>query len=107
MNSQQIVQFARILGQGDFFSCLSLAAPRDLDTLTPEQLTEVQALAARNVTKIARTLVHEAMADDTIRTSTEAEDYLQRRLDFFGELLTDQTRQQVAECYRSLTRSWG
>jgi len=107
MNSNQIVQLARILGQGDFFSCLSMAKPRDLDTLNAEQLAQVQALAARNVPKIARTLVHEAMADDSIITAADAEAYLQRRLSFFGELLTEETKQQVAEAYRSLTCHWG
>jgi hypothetical protein len=107
MDNAKIVQFARILGQGDFFSCLSLAEPQDLDTLTPDQLARVQELASRNVAKIARTLVHEAMANDSVNTAAEADTYLQSRLDFFGELLSADARRQVADLYRTITGNWG
>lgn len=107
MNSQDIWQFARILGKSDFMSCLALAREEDLQTLTPEQLAKVHECAENNVNKFTRTLVHEAASDDRIQTTAQAQAFLEQRLAFFGELLTDDLRKQVREGFTMLTAGWG
>jgi len=107
VSSAEIMQLARILGKSDFFGCLSLVEQEDLRSLTPEQLEKVHELVDRNITKLIRTFVHEAMADDSIQTAADAERYLEKRFAFFGELLTEEQQQKIREGYRLLTGRWG
>lgn len=105
--NREIWQLARILGKSDFLSCLSLAREEDLQSLTPAQLERVHELARKNLSKLTRTLVHEAAADDSIRTASEAQQWLDERLNGFGELLPDGVRKEVREGFALLTAAWG
>jgi hypothetical protein len=107
VESQEVWQFARILGKSDFLSCLALSKEEDLQTLTPEQLERIHECAAQNVNKIARTLVHEAASEQDIQTAAQAQEYLERRLAFFGDMLTDDLRAQIRQGYTILTATWG
>ncbi|TAK27124.1 MAG: hypothetical protein EPO21_24360 [Chloroflexota bacterium] len=107
MTDGQIWQLIRIVGKGEFLSCLSLQSEEELRSIGPDQLTCIQDLSRRNARKITRLLVHEAIGQDSIQTSAQAEQYLEQRLAFFGDLIPNDVKDQIRENFGTLTAMWG
>jgi len=107
MTEAQIWQLIRIVGKGEFLSCLSLQSEEELRSIGPDQLARIQDLSRRNARKITRLLVHEAIGQDSIQTSQQAEQFLEQRLAFFGDLIPDDVKGQIRQNYSILTAMWG
>lgn len=103
----QIWRMARLLGQEEFLSCLSLASIDDLHGLDADQLAKVRQCTLDNVNRITRSLVHDAASRDDVVTAADAERYLEQRVSELGELLSYEARQKMCEGYRLLTARWG
>jgi hypothetical protein len=103
----QIWQVARLLGQDEFLSCLSLSTLADLHGLDSAQLSQVRQCTRDNANKIARALVHEAASRDDVVTQDQAERFLEEKLATFGDLLLDETKDKISEGFQILTAAWG
>jgi len=86
----QLAQLARLLG----------AAVEGLD------VQRLRALLDERLDRLARGLLEEAVASDDVVDAASAEAYLDDRLAFFGDILTEEQRRRVREAYMQAVRRW-
>jgi hypothetical protein len=102
-----IVQLARLLGKEEFYRRLSLAEGAEPPALDDERLAALRSLVDERLEVLARALAAEAVANDDVIDASSAMAYLEDRLAFFGELLTEEQRQAVRESFGRLVERWG
>ena len=107
MSEAQVWQLMRILGKNEFLACLSLQSEDQIRSIEGDQMGCIQDLARRNVRKITRLFIHDAIADDNVQTSEQAQQFLEQRLAFFGELLPNDVKSQIRQHYSTMTAMWG
>lgn len=108
MSSREaLLHLARILGRERLLACLGVGSLEEMLDLTPARLAAVQGLTAARVEEIARALLEEAAACDDVTDSASALAYLEDRLGFLGDLLSEETRERVRTAFSSLTAHWG
>jgi hypothetical protein len=86
----QLAQLARLLG----------VAVEGLDA------RRLRALLDERLERLARGLLEEAVASDDVVDAASAEAYLDDRLAFFGDILTEQQRGRVRATYTQAVRRW-
>lgn len=86
----QLAQLARLLG----------VAVEGLD------VRRLRALLDERLDRLARRLLEEAVASDDVVDAASAEAYLEDRLAFFGDVLTDEQRGRVKELFAQVPRGW-
>ena len=96
----QLAQLARLLGADELRSALA----RQGEAIDVERL---RAFLEERLERLARGLLEEAVASDDVVDAASAEAYLEDRLAFFGELLSDGQRRRVRELYLEAVRRWG
>jgi hypothetical protein len=96
----QLAQLARLLGAEELHRALA----REDEGIDAGRL---QALLEEGLERLARGLLEEAAASDDVVDAASAETYLEDRLAFFGELLSEGQRQRVRELYLEAVRRWG
>ena len=102
-----LVQLARILGKEEFYRRLSLAEGADLTALDDDRLAALRSLMGERLVLLAEALAVEAVVNDDVVDAASAKVYLEDRLAFFGELLTEEQRQAVRKGFARLTKRWG
>ncbi len=90
----QLTQLARLLGDGELHG-------GGIDT------ARLRGLLGERLERLARGLLEEAVASDDVIDAASAEAYLEDRLAFFGELLSEEQRRRVRELYLEAVRRWG
>jgi uncharacterized membrane protein len=100
--SIRLRQLARLLGDEALSSELIAAG----DDLPPERRQCLQAAVEAHLPRIVQGLLEEAVASDDVVDGASADAFLEDRLLFLGDLLTDEQRQAVREGYRRASRSW-
>lgn len=101
-----IVQLARLLGKEEFYRRLSLAEGTE-PLLDEERLTALHALVDDRLGLFTEALAVEAVVSDDVIDASSAMVYLEDRLAFFGELLTEEQRQGVRKGFGRLVARWG
>jgi hypothetical protein len=101
-----IVQLARLLGKEEFYRRLSLAEGTE-PLLDEERLTALHALVDDRLGLFTEALAVEAVVSDDVIDASSAMVYLEDRLTFFGELLTEEQRQGVRKGFGRLVARWG
>jgi hypothetical protein len=102
-----LVQLARLLGKEEFYRRLSLAEGVDLTALDDERLAALRSLMGERLVFLTEGLAVEAVVNDDVIDAASAKVYLEDRLTFFGELLTEEQRQAVRKGFARLTKRWG
>ena len=102
-----VVQLARLLGRHEFYRRLSLAEGADLVALDEERLAALRSLVDERLGELAEALAVEAVVNDDVIDAASAKVYLEDRLAFFGELLTEEQRQVVRRGFGRLVGRWG
>ena len=102
-----IVQLARLLGRQEFYLRLSLAEGIEPPALDEERLAALRSLVDERLGVLAEGLAVEAVVNDDVIDAASAKVYLEDRLAFFGELLTEEQRQAVRKGFERLTKRWG
>jgi len=102
-----IVQLARLLGKAEFYRRLSLAEGGESSPLDDERLAALRALVDERLGLLAEALAVEAVVSDDVIDAASAMVYLEDRLTFFGELLTEEQRQGVRRGFGRLVARWG
>jgi hypothetical protein len=87
----QTAQLSRILGQ----------PPETLDGDAA-----ARAAIERHADELANAFFHEAADSDDVTSVESAEDYLQVRLDFFGDLVTETAADRIRERFSELVARW-
>ena len=106
-NPEALLQLARIIGRDQFTRQLGLS-PKELPlSLTPEQMKAFHSLAEKHGDAIARALLEEAAACDDVTDAASGMAYLEERLAFLGDLLSEETRQHVRDAFASVAKRWG
>lgn len=102
---EALIQLARILGREELFARLGPGG--DLEAPGEPQLALLRSLAAARAQEIARALLEEAVACDDVTDPESAAAYLEDRLAFLGDLLSEETRREVREAFQAVARGWG
>jgi hypothetical protein len=102
-----VVQLARLMGRDEFYSRLSLAPGAEPLALDVERLTALRALVDERLGLLTEALAVEAVVSDDVIDAASAMVYLDDRLTFFGDLLTEEQRQGVRKGFGRLVARWG
>ena len=102
-----IVQLARLLGREEFYRQLSLAQGAEPLALDDERLAALRALVDNRLGLLSEALAVEAVVSDDVIDAASAMVYLEDRLTFFGELLTEAQRKGVRKGFGRLVARWG
>ncbi|MBI1886366.1 MAG: hypothetical protein HYS09_08680 [Chloroflexi bacterium] len=106
MNPEAFLQLARILGRDEVYRRLGLDEGAAPAALTPSQLSALQRLAGERTADIVRALLEEATSCDDVIDRPSAMVYLEDRLSFLGELLTEEQKAEVRERYGEHVAQW-
>jgi hypothetical protein len=102
-----IIQVARLLGKEEFYRRLSLAEGAEPPILDEEHLATLRSLVDEQPEALVEGLAVEAVVNDDVVDAASAKVYLEDRLAFFGELLTEEQRRAVRKGFVRLTKRWG
>ncbi len=100
----QLAQLARLLGDEELRKAYFGGGRAGVEAIGIDRL---RALVDERLERLARGLLAEAAASDDVVDSTSAEAYLDDRLAFFGELLSEEQGARLRELYMSAARRWG
>jgi len=100
----QLAQLARLLGADELRSALARQGEAEGKGIDVERL---RAFLEERLERLTRGLLEEAVASDDVVDAASAETYLEDRLAFFGELLSEGQRRRVRELYIEAVRRWG
>ena len=98
----QLAQLARLLGAEELHSALARQGKGE-----GMDVGRLRAFLGERLERLARGLLEEAVASDDVVDAASAETYLDDRLAFFGELLSEGQRRRVRELYLEAVRRWG
>jgi len=102
-SSIQLAQLARLLG----VDALPAAPAHRPEAGSPAiDLKLLHAFLRERLERLARGLLEEAVACDDVVDTASAEVYLEDRLAFLGELLSDEEKQRVRELYLAAAQRW-
>lgn len=100
----QLAQLARLLGAGELHDASVGKGPAGVEGV---DLDGLRALVDERLERLARGLLEEATASDDVLDAASAETYLEDRLAFFGELLSEGQRGRVRELFMATAHRWG
>jgi hypothetical protein len=100
----QLAQLARLLGAEDLRAFLSPHGASEIEAL---DIGRLRAFLDERLERLARGLLEEAVASDDVVDAASAEAYLEDRLAFFGELLSEEQRGRLKELYLESVSRWG
>ena len=104
---EAIQQMARILGRDEFAQRLGLPVDRTPSSLTLEQIRALHSLAGEHSDDLVRAMLEEAAACDDVISAASALAYLDDRLAFLGELLTEEQKDRVRARFAEYASKWG
>jgi hypothetical protein len=102
-----IIQLARLLGKEEFYRRLSLTEGAEPPALDEERLAALRSLVDERPELLAEGLAIEAVVNDDVVDAASAKVYLEDRLAFFEELLTEKQRRTVRKGFGRLVKRWG
>ena len=101
-----IVQLARLLGKEEFYGRLGLAEGAGPQTLDTERMAALRSLVDEQLGILTEALAVEAVVSDDVINAASAMVFLEDRLAFFGDLLTEEQCQAIRKGFARLTRRW-
>jgi hypothetical protein len=100
----QLAQLARLLGTEELHSALDRQGEGEGEG---SDVGRLRAFLGERLERLARGLLEEAVASDDVVDAASAEVYLEDRLAFFGELLSEGQRRRVRELFMAAAGRWG
>ncbi|UCH87215.1 MAG: hypothetical protein JSU97_02140 [Dehalococcoidia bacterium] len=101
-----VLQLSRLLGKEEFYRWLSLDEGSEPDELSGEQMARLQLLVDERLEELVRGLAAEVVASDDVTDVVSGVAYLEDRLTFFSELLTEDQREKVRDGFASFSSRW-
>ena len=101
-----IIQLSRLLGKEEFYRWLSLDEGSEPDELSSEQMVRLRLAVDERLEQLVRGLAAEVVASDDVTDVVSGVAYLEDRLSFFGELLTEGQKEKVRDGFRSFSSRW-
>jgi len=101
-----VLQLSRLLGKEEFYRHLSLDEGSEPDELSGEQMARLRLLVDERLEELVRGLAAEVVASDDVTDVVSGVAYLEDRLSFFSELLTEDQREKVRDGFASFASRW-
>ncbi len=101
-----ILQLSRLLGKEEFYRWLYLDEGSEPDELSSEQMARLRLVVDERLEELVRGLAAEVVASDDVTDVVSGVAYLEDRLSFFGELLTEGQKEKVRDGFRSFSSRW-
>jgi hypothetical protein len=101
-----VLQLSRLLGKEEFYRRLSLDEGSEPDELSGVQIARLRLLVDKRLEELVRGLAAEVVASDDVTDVVSGVAYLEDRLSFFGELLTEGQKEKVRDGFRSFASRW-
>jgi len=101
-----ILQLSRLLGREEFYRYLSLEVGSEPDELSGEQMARLRLVVDERLGELVRGLAAEVVASDDVTDVVSGVAYLEDRLTFFSELLTEGQKEKVRDGFRSFSSRW-
>ena len=101
-----VLQLSRLLGKEEFYRWLSLDEGSEPDELSSEQMARLRLVVDERLEELVRGLAAEVVASDDVTDVVSGVAYLEDRLSFFGELLTEGQEEKVRDGFRSFSSRW-
>ena len=101
-----IIQLSRLLGKEEFYRWLYLDEGSEPDELSGEQMARLRLVVDERLEELVRGLAAEVVASDDVTDVVSGVAYLEDRLSFFGELLTEGQKEKVRDGFRSFSSRW-
>lgn len=101
-----IIQLSRLLGKEEFYRWLSLDEGSEPDELSSEQMARLRLVVDERLEQLVRGLAAEVVVSDDVTDVVSGVAYLEDRLSFFGELLTEGQKEKVRDGFRSFSSRW-
>lgn len=98
----RIRQLARLLGDEALLASLSA----DEGTLSDEQRERLHASVEGSLQRLVQGLLEEAVASDDVVDAASVDAFLEDRLLFLGDLLTDEQSRAIREECRKASHRW-
>jgi hypothetical protein len=98
----RIRQLARLLGD----EALPASVSADEGALSSEQMERLRASVEASLPRLAQGLLEEAVASDDVVDTASADAFLEDRLLFLGDLLTEEQSRAIREEYRKASERW-
>jgi len=105
-NRIAILQLSRLLGKEEFYRSLSLEEGLEPDELSGEQIARLRLLVDERLEELVRGLAAEVVASDDVTDVVSGVAYLEDRLSFFSELLTEGQKEKVRDGFASFASRW-
>jgi hypothetical protein len=105
-NRIAILQLSRLLGKEEFYRSLSLEEGSEPDDLSGEQIARLRLLVDERLEELVRGLAAEVVASDDVTDVVSGVAYLEDRLSFFSELLTEGQKEKVRDGFASFSSRW-
>jgi len=105
-NRIAILQLSRLLGKEEFYRSLSLEEGSEPDELSGEQIARLRLLVDERLEELVRGLAAEVVASDDVTDVVSGVAYLEDRLSFFSELLTEGQKEKVRDGFASFASRW-
>jgi len=106
-NPEAIVQMARLTGRAAFYGTMGFQEGDEPAQLDDAQRALLRGLIGSRIDEVAAALVEEAMASDDVIDAGSANVYLRDRLEFLGDLLTDEQQKQIMSAFERRVAAWG
>jgi hypothetical protein len=105
-NRIAILQLSRLLGKEEFYRSLSLEEDSEPEELSGEQIARLRLLVDERLEELVRGLAAEVVASDDVTDVVSGVAYLEDRLSFFSELLTEGQKEKVRDGFASFSSRW-
>jgi hypothetical protein len=105
-NRIAILQLSRLLGKEEFYRSLSLEEDSEPEELSGEQIARLRLLVDERLEELVRGLAAEVVASDDVTDVVSGVAYLEDRLSFFSELLTEGQKEKVRDGFASFASRW-
>lgn len=107
MNYEAMQQMARILGREELALALGIPAGRMPTELTAEQRVSLARLVDGRIDDLVRGMLEEAVACDDVISSSTAISYLEYRLEYLSEVLSEDQRHLIRCRFEGHVSGWG
>jgi hypothetical protein len=101
-----VLQLSRLLGKEEFYRRLSLDEGSEPDELSAEQMARLQLLVDKRLEELVRGLAAEVVASDDVTDVVSGVAYLEDRLTFVSDLLTESQKEKVRDGFASFSSRW-
>ena len=105
-NYESLQQLARMMGQDKIAEALGLSVGNFPETITQDQTQSLHRLIEHSVDELSRALLDEAILCDDVIDSDTAVQYVEDRMNFLSDVISDDQNKIIAKKFKELISGW-